>query len=154
MINFSKNIIKSKKNKERIAYEGYFYNFKDVNSGKITWRCNKSGCPVLFRTNMSYDLCGEMPMHPHVIDEKKYNCVLLSARIKERALLTPKSRAGILLFQNVQVKLQLWSTPGIMWIWLEVYVIAVILPNFLKVISILNFIRRLKKNNSFILTPG
>ncbi|KAF9747738.1 hypothetical protein NGRA_3507, partial [Nosema granulosis] len=81
---------------DKLAYNGYFYNFTKVEIGKKYWRCNKRGCTSILKTNMTNELV-ELPVHKHVRDEAKYYRTLLKDKIKQRALHSDESNRNVVL---------------------------------------------------------
>ncbi|KAF9744819.1 hypothetical protein NGRA_3568 [Nosema granulosis] len=95
-INLEKNIIESNRGGQKIAYKGYFYNFKEDLNDCVIWRCNSRGCNAVLETNFTYDLV-DIGVHSHLKDEIKYNRVLLIQKAKKRALVSSESTRNIVL---------------------------------------------------------
>lgn len=95
-INLTENIIKSTRGKDKIAYEGFFYNFTHIEIGKKFWRCNKRGCTSILKTNMLNELV-DLPVHKHLRDETKYFKTLLKQKMKYRALSSEESNRNVVL---------------------------------------------------------
>ena len=95
MKNLSNNIIKSIRGKKKIAYESFFYNFKEHSVGKLVWRCNKRGCPSLLKTTIDCLLL-EFSEHNHCSNDIKFSKVLFASKLKQRILDTSEtSRVAI-----------------------------------------------------------
>lgn len=93
--NLEDKIIQSNKGKQKLAFEGYFYNFDKIVDNTVRWRCNKRGCNVFLKTTPGYVLVSDIPLHDHMKDGNKFDRVILKAKIKERALTTQESGRDI-----------------------------------------------------------
>lgn len=83
--NLEQNILKSIRGKKKIIYRNYLFNYIDIYREKISWRCNKRGCPSYLYTTCNYTFC-EMTDHNHCPDMRKAERAKLMTIIKERAM--------------------------------------------------------------------
>jgi hypothetical protein len=95
-INLTSAIIKSNKGGNKIAYDGYLYNFKKINISKKTWRCNKRGCSSLLKNKLYSELI-EVGTHNHIKDDIKYNRVLIKHKIKTRSIASSETPRQVVL---------------------------------------------------------
>lgn len=68
-MNLRRNIITSSKNKEKIAYKGFFYNKVPGKNKLLYWRCNKRGCQAYLFTDLQYNY-DHIANHNHDPDTK------------------------------------------------------------------------------------
>ncbi|KAG0435138.1 hypothetical protein DMUE_4867 [Dictyocoela muelleri] len=94
--NFKENIIRSNKRGEKIAFEGYFMNFKETLNECMVWRCNKRSCTSRLRTDLAY-IFMSYPPHNHVKDDFKFDRVLIAAKLKERAITTEETGRNMIV---------------------------------------------------------
>ncbi|KAG0437612.1 hypothetical protein DMUE_3596 [Dictyocoela muelleri] len=95
-INLTKNIIKSTRGKEKIAFESYFYNYTHTNLEIMYWRCNKRGCTSILKTNVANELI-VLSVHNHLKDEIKYFRTMLKQKMSDRALSSNESSRNVVL---------------------------------------------------------
>ncbi|KAF9763061.1 hypothetical protein NGRA_1539 [Nosema granulosis] len=99
-------IIKSNRGNDKMAYNGYFYNYTHTNMGIKYWRCNNRGCTSILKTNIRNEL-RDNGMHNHLTDKVKYYRTLLKQKMKTRALSSTESNRNVVLEvlkENVDVK--------------------------------------------------
>jgi len=95
-INLKNNIIRSERGKKKIAWEGYFYNYKEESKDRSVWRCNKRGCVCLLYTTKEFMLIS-VGHHNHVRDERMYQRVLLLDKAKELSTGSNEKARGFVL---------------------------------------------------------
>lgn len=109
-VDLKDKIIVSNKGRQKIAFEGYFYNYKEITMGKIIWRCNKRGCTSLLKTNVAYLLL-EITEHNHLQDDLKFNRVLFAAAAKKRALDTSETARDIVYNISKEINYSAYIKP-------------------------------------------
>ncbi|KAG0438422.1 hypothetical protein DMUE_3099, partial [Dictyocoela muelleri] len=62
----------------------------------MIWRCNRKVCTALQITSITFDFI-ECSVHNHCKDDFKYDRVLMSAKIKEKALKTNVSEINMIV---------------------------------------------------------
>lgn len=72
-------IKKSQRNREKIIFDGYEYNYKETIKGFLHWRCNKRGCSAILKTDPNYICMNIDVIHP--------NHTKSIAKIRQRAML-------------------------------------------------------------------
>lgn len=97
-LNMAEFITKSQRNKDKIVYDGYEYNYKERREERIIWRCNKKGCLALLYT--TFDLIFEKKEifhNNHARNISKLRQKRIISEIKKRSLLTSESSRNVLL---------------------------------------------------------
>ncbi|KAF7692959.1 hypothetical protein CDIK_2353, partial [Cucumispora dikerogammari] len=82
--------------KEKIAFQNYFYNFKEKRGTRLYWRCNNKKCSSYLYTNVLYCLL-EYTSHNHTNNEVASKNIILKSKIKERALVESSSARNVIL---------------------------------------------------------
>jgi hypothetical protein len=85
--NLSIFLTKSKIGGDKIEFDGFGYNLKEIKADVLIWRCCKRGCNCILKTTCEYVLVS-MSVHNHQCEENKMNSAKVLKIMKDRALNT------------------------------------------------------------------
>lgn len=105
---FEENLILSNKGGRKIAFEGYFMNYKETNGNQMIWRCNKRRCSSRLKTSLTYDLIS-YSTHNHCKDDFKFDRVMMAASLKKRVLTTEETGRNMIVSAIVDSNLTVFN---------------------------------------------
>ncbi|KAG0440244.1 hypothetical protein DMUE_1883, partial [Dictyocoela muelleri] len=89
------NLIKSKRNKDMLVYDGYIYNLRREKDTMSFWRCVQRGCGGRMKTELNSTII-DFSTHSHQRDFSVCEAVCINYNIKKRALTTTEKPRNII----------------------------------------------------------